>query len=494
MQAQILINGEVSDGAVELRAVLNPARRTEVVGHYPAATARHADAAVAAATSAFAAWSTSTASQRAEMMLAAADALEDGNEERAELLTREHGKTLSEAAHDVAGASKILRYYAGLASRLNEPQQTESELGRIEKRLRPMGPMAVIVPWNAPVYLAYLMIAPALLAGNTVVVKPPSYTPLALWDTLSILDQQLPDGVVNVVPGSGAEVGGALARHPKIRGIRFTGSTETGKELMRQAADTVKNIGLELGGNDPAIVLEGATISDQLISEVLRGVYAGTGQICYNIKRLYVHQSHHDEFVSRFTAAVSDLTVGNGLDSEVTMGPLNNEAQYRFVNELIDRTKSAGAHVDTVGTRHSSTDWDQGWFVLPSVVTGLSHGDELVECEQFGPVVPIIPFETPEEAVTMANESEFGLAASVWDDDVDHAFEVAGAIEAGTVFVNVHRIGASDVAMEFGGFKQSGIGRGHGWVAVEECSELQVIAHRPGWVEATSRADGHSRR
>lgn len=494
MQAQILINGETSNGAVEMRPVLNPARRGEVVGHYAAATAQQADAAIAAATSAFSGWSTLTASGRAEMMLAAADAIEDGNEERAELLTREHGKPLSEAAHDVAGAPKILRYYAGLASRLDEPQQTVNELGRIEKRLRPMGPMAVIVPWNAPVYLSYLMIAPALLAGNTLVVKPPSYTPLALWDTLRILDRHLPDGVINVVPGAGAEVGGALARHPKIRGIRFTGSTETGKELMRQAADTVKNIGLELGGNDPAIVLEGATISDQLISEFVRGVYAGSGQICYNVKRIYVHQSHHDDFVSRFTDAVADLTIGDGLDSEVTMGPLNNEPQYRFVNELVERTKSAGAHVATVGTRHPGTDWDHGWFVLPSVVTGLAHGDELVECEQFGPVVPIIPFETTEEAVAMANESEFGLAASVWDDDVDHAFKVAGEIEAGTVFVNVHRIGASDVAMEFGGFKQSGIGRGHGWVAVEECSELQVIAHRPGWVEATSSAGGHGRR
>lgn len=168
------------------------------------------------------------------------------------------------------------------------------------------------------------------------------------------------------------------------------------------------------------------------------------------------------------------------------MGPLNNEPQFDFVNQLLERTRSSGAEVATVGSKHEEAEWDDGWFVLPSVVTGLSEGDELVQCEQFGPVVPILAFDDEDEGVRLANQSEFGLAASVWDDDVDHAFTVAEQIEAGTVFVNAHRVGASDVAMEFGGFKQSGLGRGHGWVAVEECSELQVLAHRPGWVEATS--------
>lgn len=488
MDAPILIDGErkLADG--QLRQVMNPARHDEVVGRYVAADAQHARAAVAAAAAAYPAWSTLSAGQRAELMLAAAAEIEEGNSARTELLTREHGKPRAEAAHDVAGAPKVLRYYAGLAARLDTPDVSEDELGRIVRRHQPMGPMAVIVPWNAPVYLAYLMIAPALLVGNTLVVKPPSYTPLALTDTLQVLDKHLPEGVINVVPGSGAEVGSALARHPDVRGIRFTGSIETGRELMRVAADTVKNIGLELGGNDPALVLEGATISDHLISEFVRGVYAGTGQICYNIKRIYVHSSHYHDFVERFTDAVAELTVGDGLEPEVTMGPLNNRAQFSFVNRLVDRTRSSGAEIRTVGSPHTGTDWGRGWFVLPSVVTGVSQGDELVQCEQFGPVVPVMAFDDEAEAIELANQTEFGLAASVWDDDVGHAFEVAESIEAGTVFVNVHRVGASDAAMEFGGFKQSGLGRGHGWAAVEECSELQVIAHRPGWVEATSRS------
>ena len=489
IQASILIDGQL-ESADELRDVRNPANHEDIVGRLASGTAGHARSAVEAATRAFPAWSALSAAERADLLLAAADEIEAGNPERAKILTREHGKPLSEASHDVGGAPKILRYYAGLADRFDTPEVTDDDLGRIVRRHVPMGPMAIIVPWNAPVYLAYLMIAPALLAGNTLVVKPPSYTPLALSETLAVLGRHLPPGVINAVPGSGSEVGSALARDPAIRGIRFTGSTETGKQLMRQAAETVKNIGLELGGNDPALVLEGATISDHLISEFVRGVYAGTGQICYNIKRIYVHSSHHDELLERFTDAVSQLTVGNGLEPDVNMGPLNNEAQFRFVNELVDRTRDQGAEVRTVGSMHGSAN-SEGWFVLPSVVTGVSPGDELVQCEQFGPVVPIIPFDDEDEAVRLANQSEFGLAASVWDDDVDHGFEVAGQIEAGTVFVNVHRVGASDVAMEFGGFKQSGLGRGHGWVAVEECSELQVLAHRPGWVEATSKSPGN---
>lgn len=347
MEAPILIDGQRILAGGRLRRVANPARHDEVVGRYVAGNAQHAGAAAAAAAAASPVWSTLSALQRAELMLAAAAAIEEGNPARTELLTREHGKPRAEAAHDVAGAPKILRYYAGLASRLDTPNVSEDELGRIVRRHHAMGPMAVIVPWNAPVYLAYLMIAPALLVGNTLVVKPPSYTPLALTDTLQVLDKHLPDGVINVVPGSGAEVGSALARHPDVRGIRFTGSIETGKELMRVAADTVKNIGLELGGNDPALVLEGATISDQLISEFVRGVYAGTGQICYNIKRIYVHSSHYDDFVERFTDAVGELTVGDGLEPEVTMGPLNNPAQFRFVNRLVDRTRSSGRGQDS---------------------------------------------------------------------------------------------------------------------------------------------------
>ena len=461
-----------------LKPVTNPAQVDEVVGHVALGTAEDVDDAVAAADEAFTAWSALSAAERAQLLLEAAEAIEVGVPDRARLLTRENGKILQESEADAMGAVRILRYYAGLVEEYTQDEVIEDARGRIVVTRRPMGVGAVIVPWNTPVLLAFLMIAPALLAGNTIVVKPSEMTPLALDDTLRILAEKLPPGVVNVVPGYGDQVGSALVRHPRVRKISFTGSVDTGRAIMREAASTVKNLGLELGGNDPALVLQSATIDDELISELIRGVYQSSGQICYGVKRIYVHRTHYDDFVDRFTQAADQIVVGDGLDAQSTIGPLNNERQYCFVKDLIEETKLSGAVVRTVGKKLDPATWEGGYFLLPSVVTDLSPDANLITCEQFGPVVPVMPFDDEEEAVRLANDSEFGLAASVWTNDIDHGFEVARRIEAGSVFVNIHRVGASDVSMPFGGFKQSGVGRGHGFVALEENSELQTLAHR----------------
>jgi aldehyde dehydrogenase len=461
-----------------LKPVINPAQVDEVVGHVALGTAEDADAAVVAADGAFPSWSALSADERAKLLLKAAETIEVCIEDRARLLTREHGKVLWESKTDAIGAVKILRYYAGLAEEYAQDKVIEDARGRIVLTRRPIGVGVVIVPWNYPVLLAFLMLAPALLAGNTVVVKPSELTPLALCDTLRILAEELPPGVVNVVPGYGHQVGAALVRHPRVRKISFTGSVDTGRTIMREAASTVKNVGLEMGGNDPALILESATISDRLISELIKSVFISSGQICYNVKRLYVQRAHYDDFVEQFTQAADEIVVGNGLDSRSTIGPLNNERQFRFVSDLVERTRRSSAVVRTVGRKLDPTTWDRGYFLLPTVVTGIHPESELVACEQFGPVIPILPFNTEEEAVRLANATEFGLAASVWTDDVDHGFDVARQLEAGTAFVNVHRVGASDVSMPFGGFKQSGIGRGHGFIALEENSELQTLAHR----------------
>ncbi len=458
--------------------VIDPAHRHRVVGHVALATERDVDEAVAAAAAALPAWRAMAAADRADAMRQAADAIEADVEPRAELLTREHGKILAEARHDAQGAVRILRYYARLAERYDRPDVSDDQRGRIVRKRMPFGVVAVIVPWNAPIYLGFLMLAPALLAGNTVVVKPAEEVPLALADALRVLARSLPPGVVNAVPGVGGETGRALSRHPDVRKISFTGSIATGQALMRAAATTIKGLSLELGGNDPAVILEGARITDELISELVSGVYSGSGQICYNVKRIYVHRSHHDHFVARFTDAVGEIVVGDGLDPTSTMGPVTTEAQFRFVTDLLERTRSSGGLVRTVGRKLDPAGWDDGFFLLPSVVTGLAPGEEIVTCEQFGPTVPILPFDDEDEAVELANATEYGLAASVWDDDIDHAFAVADRIDAGSVFVNVHRVGASDVSMEFGGVKQSGLGRGHAWVAVEECSQTKILAQR----------------
>lgn len=458
--------------------VINPARTEEVVGHVAIGAAEDVNDAVAAADEALPAWAALGVAERARLLLRAAEGIEAGVPDRSRLLTREHGKVLWESRADAMGAVRILRYYAGLAEKYAQDEVIEDERGRIVMTRRPMGVGAVIVPWNYPVLLAFLMIAPALLAGNTLVVKPSEVTPLALDDTLRVLTDELPSGVVSAVPGYGHQVGSALVRHSRVRKVSFTGSVDTGRAIMREASSNVKNLGLELGGNDPAIVLESASIDNEMISELIRSVFTSSGQICYGVKRIYVHRTHYGDFAERFTQAADEIVVGDGLDDRSTIGPLNNEHQFGFVRKLVEETEQSGATVRTVGRKLDPTSWDEGYFLLPSIVTGLDPGAELVTCEQFGPVVPILPFSDEEEAVRFANDTEFGLAASVWTDDIDHGFDVARRIEAGTAFVNIHRVGASDVSMPFGGFKQSGIGRGHGFVALEENSELQTLAHR----------------
>jgi aldehyde dehydrogenase len=455
----------------------NPARLTDVVGTVSNATAELTAGAVDAAQRAFAHWSALRAARRAEVLTRAADAVEADASTLAILLTREHGKILADAAAEVANTVRTLRYYADLADYVEHETRIHDHRGTIIERRVPMGPVAVIVPWNYPLLLATLMIAPALVAGNTVVVKLPDHAPLALSAVLRHLNAHAPAGVLNVVAGSGDRVGVALTTHPDVRKVSFTGSTATGRSIMRDASINLKNLGLELGGNDPAIVTENAEITTDLIDELLRGTFMTSGQVCYAPKRLYVHHSHYTQFVEAFTAAAAELVVGDGLDPHVTMGPLNNAQQRRVVAGLMEASRAEGARIKQVGS-FRGIDPSQGYFVLPTIVTGLTQQSPLVRHEQFGPLIPILPFDTDEQAVAMANDSEYGLAASVWSQDSDHAFALARRIQAGSVFVNIHRVGASDVSMPFGGFKQSGLGRGHGRIAVDESTEVQVLADR----------------
>jgi aldehyde dehydrogenase len=462
--------------ASRFQPVVNPARTNEIVGQVALGTADHVDRAVTAAVAAFGPWSRLSPHERGDRLAAAASAITAVAGPLAELLTREQGKVLWESKVDVGGAARILDYYGGLVDRLAEDEIFRRDArGTIYAGRRPMGVAGVIVPWNSPVVLAFLGIAPALLAGNTVVVKPSELAPLALSRVLELLAEHLPDGVVNVVPG-GAEAGAAIARHHLVRKVFFTGSTATGRQVMREAAGNLKRLSLELGGNDPAIVLESAAVTDRLIDELVRGVYSLSGQICFDVKRVYVHQSHYAEFLDRYLAAVDQLVVGDGLDPRSTMGPVNNRPQFERVKGLIERSRAEGATVHGLGIRLDPDGWDDGFFLCPSVVTNVEPDAEIVGCEQFGPVVPILPFQDDDQVVAWANDTEFGLSASVWSEDRPHARRVARRLECGSVFINVHRMGASDMSMPFGGFKASGIGRSHGISALEGCTELQMIA------------------
>ncbi|MBF9128828.1 aldehyde dehydrogenase family protein [Plantactinospora sp. S1510] len=473
-RASVVVAGEAL--ASEFQPVYNPARTDEVVGEVAVGTAEHVEQAVAAASAAFRAWSSMPVQERAAFLLAAADELAGHVEDLATLLTREQGKVRWESVIDVGGAAKILRYYTGLADRLAADEVfRQDERGTIYVGRRPVGVTGIIVPWNSPVYLAFLGLAPALLAGNTVVVKPSEYAPLALGRILEVLAAHLPPGVVNTVPG-GAEAGSALVAHPRVRKVFFTGSTATGQQVMRAAAGNLKNLSLELGGNDPAIVLASARIDERLVDELVRAVFTLSGQICFDVKRIYVHESHYADFVEQYVAAVDRIVVGDGLDPRTTIGPVNNRPQFERIQGLLDRTRTAGATVHTVGTKLDPVGWDRGLFLLPSVVTDVEPGAEIVGCEQFGPVVPVLPYQTDEQAIALANDTEFGLSASIWSEDREHALALARRLECGSVFLNVHRLGASDMSMPFGGFKGSGIGRGHGMYSLDACTELQAVA------------------
>lgn len=474
--ARVLIGGRTIDGPTH--PVYNPARADEIVGRSALADAELVDRAVRAAADAAPGWAAlSVTDRRAALKGAAAAGLEDF-ENRARLLTAEQGKVLWESMVDLAGAPYLLHESRRLIERVAGEEVADDERGRFIRRRRPVGVVAVIVPWNYPVLLAFNAIAPALAAGNTVVVKPSELAPLTLTAVLHAVAATLPDGVLNVVPGDGAVTGHALAGHPLVRRVMFTGGTAGGRMVMRAAAESITGVGLELGGNDPALVLESAVIDDELVTALRNSVFTCSGQVCFAVKRIYVHRSHFARFVEAFSDATDELAVGDGLDPASSIGPLISAAARDRVTELIRDSAENGANVRELGSKVDPGGWDRGHFLLPHVVTAITQQSRLVAAEQFGPVLPIMAFDTEDEAVALANDSEYGLAASVWSRDDGHAFEVARGIEAGTVFVNVHQAGASDHTTPFGGVKQSGIGRINGWASIEELTETQMLIRR----------------
>lgn len=462
----------------DMTQICNPARVIEQIGEVPVGTEKHVSDAVEAAARAWPAWIRASVTERAGYLESTARYIEDHLAFLARMLVLENGKLLSEAVAEMEGSIGVLRYYAGLQKELSTDVIRADGRGTMVLTRQAAGVVSVIVPWNAPVQLGFLMIAPGLLAGNCIVAKPSTYAPLTLTHILLHLAQQLPKGVLNVVQGSGSTVGSALITHPKVRKISFTGSTEVGRTIGRQAARTLKNISMELGGNDAAIVLRDADINNRLFQELVKGVFGSAGQICYAVKRIYVHQEIYDTFLDGFIAACAEIRVGSGLNPTASMCPLNNKNQFRQVTELIEQTESAGAVVRAVGAWADDTNPLAGYFMLPRVVHGIDQQHPLVQDEQFGPVIPVLPFETEEEAVALANDTEFGLGNSIWTRDVEHGFELAKRLQSGSVFLNVHRVGASAADMPFGGFKQSGIGRGHSVEGLHEHTELQAIIHR----------------
>lgn len=456
MMARILINGEWRETASSLE-VRNPARFREVVGVTAMASANDVEAALQSAHDCQPPWAETTPTERARLLGEAATELRAHVAVLANLLTRENGKPLAEAERDIRRSIELMDVISTDLDAWTTPREIEPTQP-VWLRRRPCGVTAIIAPWNSPVLLSFRRMIPALATGNVVVLKPSSLCPLTVTRCVELLASFLPAGVLNLVCGSGADVGEKLASDPRVRMVGFTGSTETGRRIMALAAPTLKKLSLELGGNDPAIVLEDADLGTSTMERMTRAILRASGQVCVAIKRIYVHRSRYKELVDKLDRSFDEINVGDGLHPETTMGPMSNRSQFELVQQLLQRSKDDGLDVRVRGRQLDPSGWPHGYFLRPAVVLGASPHHDVVRCEQFGPVIPIVPVDDQEHAIRQANDSEFGLRASVWTADRRRAEGIADRLQAGSVFYNAHGI-FNDLHLEFPGLKQSGLGR-----------------------------------
>jgi acyl-CoA reductase-like NAD-dependent aldehyde dehydrogenase len=455
--------GGASAEAEATFGVINPSTG-DVFDEAPECTREQLDAAMQAAAGACKSWRRDEASRRA-LLGACSDAINTHAKELARVLTLEQGKPLDRALGEIAGAARWFSYTA----KLEIPVEVvlDNDRVRVEVRRRPHGVVAAITPWNYPVSLAVWKIAPALLAGNTMVLKPSPFTPLATLRLGEILREVLPAGVLNVVSG-GDELGAWMTAHPAVRKISFTGSVATGKLVAAAAAPDLKRVTLELGGNDPAIVLDDVDVP-RMAKRLFWGAFENCGQVCSAIKRVYVPESLYGPMLAELGEIAQGVKVGDGLEADVQMGPLNNRPQFQRVQELVDDAKRSGANVVTGGHRLG----DRGYFYAPTIVGDVRDGTRLVDEEQFGPVLPVVPYADLDDAIDRANATHFGLSGSVWSGDSDRAETVARQLECGTAWVNQHLNVVPHAP--FGGAKWSGIGVENGPWGLLGFTETQTI-------------------
>jgi aldehyde dehydrogenase len=476
-EAPNLVGGRRVRG--ERYEIRDPGHRSQVVGAAYAAQPATVDAAVTAAEAAAPGWAGTPLEDRIAALVRARDGLVEVATHAGwpELLTSEQGKVVAESTFEVGRAPALIDLFAPLARAALAVDVLDDERGHREVAQHPIGPVAAIAPWNWPVSLSLGKIVPALLAGNPVVLKPAPNTPLTVTAITSALAEHLPPGVLGVLHG-GSDVGTALVQHAGIGKVVFTGSTANGARVYASAAATIKNITLELGGNDPALVLDDADLSEETLGSMISSTFVTSGQVCWAIKRIYVHRSRHAEFVNAFRDAADELVLGHGLDPAATMGPVNNEVQLGIVTDLVARAERDGGSVMRLGRRVGDTDVQTGNYHAPTVVTDVDDRCDLVRTEQFGPAVPILAFDDVNEAVRRANDSPFGLCASVWSSDRDRAFSVARRLRAGQVYINAHAGAALDYTRGFGGVGQSGIGREMGVEGVRAYTDLRLVSDR----------------
>ncbi|MGJ5045997.1 aldehyde dehydrogenase family protein [Bradyrhizobium oligotrophicum] len=458
----LLIGGTLVPGAATM-PVINPATE-EVLAQCPRASETQLDQAVAAAKAAFPAWAATAMEERRRLIGKMADIIEANSGELARILTSEQGKPLTDATGEVLGMAAFFHYLATLELPMRVIESSGDR--QVEAYRRPLGVVGAIIPWNYPLLILGFKLPPTLLAGNTLVVKPAPTTPLSTLKFAELVKDVLPAGVLNVITDAN-DLGDRMTGHPDIRKISFTGSTATGQKVMASAAQTLKRITLELGGNDAGIVLD--DVDPKTVAPgIFEGAFQNSGQVCLAIKRLYVHESVYDDICNELVAIAKNTVVDDGSKQGTKLGPLQNRMQYEKVKAFLDdahkngKVIAGGAAMDR-----------PGYFIEPTIVRDIKEGSKLVDEEQFGPVLPVIKYSDPSDVIRRANGTSYGLGASVWSSDPKRAHEIATQIEAGTVWINKHLDMAPHIP--FGGAKQSGIGTEFAEEGLAEFTQLQII-------------------
>ncbi|MGH2447137.1 MAG: aldehyde dehydrogenase family protein [Chloroflexota bacterium] len=454
----------------------NPARRDEIIGTFPRSTEADVVAAIDAAQAAFPAWSRTPAPARADIILRAALLLEQNKEELAQLETREMGKVVEEGRGDVQEGIDMGKYIAGEGRRMFGETVPAELRNKFAMSIRqPLGVVGLITPWNFPIAIPTWKIFPALVAGNTIVFKPAEDTPAAAARLVQILEEAgLPPGVLNLVTGYGPEAGAPIVEDERVRMISFTGSGAVGREVASRGGQSLKKVMLELGGKNAQIVMPDAQL-DIALEGALWGAFGTTGQRCTATSRIILHRDIADDFTARFVDQAKKLKVGYGLEPSVQVGPLINQPQLETVEKYVQIGKQEGAKLLLGGNRLTGGEYDSGYYFAPTIFSDVNYRMRIAQEEIFGPVVVLMPVSSSEEAVRVANSTEYGLSSAIYTRDVSLAFQAVQDLEAGITYVNAPTIGA-EIQLPFGGVK--GTGNGHreaGTNAIKEFSELKSV-------------------
>ena len=458
----LLIDGKQVPGA-QTMDVINPATE-EVLAQCPRASEAQLNEAVAAAKRAFDGWQQTPIAERKAVIGAMADAIEANAAELAQILTQEQGKPLPDATGEVYGTAAFFRYFTSLDLPVDVLEDSDNR--RVEAHHKPLGVVGAIVPWNFPLILMAFKLPPALIAGNTIVLKPAPTTPLATLRLGQLIAELAPPGVVNIITDAN-DLGAPLTAHPDVRKVSFTGSTATGAKVMAGAAGLIKRITLELGGNDAGVVLDDVD-PKEIAPKLFASAFQNSGQVCIAMKRLYVHDKIYDAVVDELAQLAEEAVVGDGLEQGTKLGPLQNRMQYEKVKELLEDARTNG----TIAAGGEVPD-RSGYFIRPTIVRDVAEGTRIVDEEQFGPVLPVIRFEDDEDAIARANDSDYGLGGSIWSSDTDRAYALADKLDSGTVWINKHA--ELDPSIPFGGARQSGLGKELGIDGLREFTQTKII-------------------